>query len=415
MMSNTSFQRLIALDGVRGLAVTLLVLSHFMISKEWESTDTWKIVHGGWLGVDLFFVLSGFLITGILIDTRDKATYFGSFFKRRLLRIFPLYYFCLLIALFCVYFIEKAPERLTGYDSMGWFFAYASNIAIALKDAWTYQSDIVTMGHFWSLAVEEQFYLVWPFVVYFVPLRWLLALSGLIVFTGPEIKDYFDGFFGKDSLASYVLTPCRMDALAAGSLLACLLRLDKKDTPKNPHDFRYPALFLVALWIISTYKAWKLDDIDLKWNAAIYLFGMFIVLPQRKWIAYIMFVYGALTTGEILIEGGHQEKWTFPILFFFSFLYLSLEKTWIKALCETRFLTHMGKYSYAIYIFHHFCKPWWEYLFGNELFSGKYNPWIAQGSYIVLASLGTYVLARISWVIIEKPMLDLKEKWAPVK
>jgi peptidoglycan/LPS O-acetylase OafA/YrhL len=411
-MSSPAFQRIIALDGVRGLAVTLLVLSHFMISKSWETTATWKVLHGGWLGVDLFFVLSGFLITGILIDTKQSSTYFGSFFKRRLLRIFPLYYACLIITLLVVYFIEKAPERLVGYDGMGWFFAYASNIAIALKGEWTFQSDWLTMGHFWSLAVEEQFYLVWPFIVYFLPNRPLMWISGLLVFTGPAVKEYFDSFFGQDSLASYCLTPCRMDALGAGAFLASFLRQPYLEEKRGMNKI---AIFLAILWLFSVYKGYSENSLDIKWNAAMFLFALFIVLPYRHFIARIMVVYGAIMTAEILMKGGPAEKWTFPILLFFGFIYLAMQDGWVRKFCEHPFLTHMGKYSYAIYIFHHFCKPLWEYGFGDYLFNSDMSPFLAQTLYIIFAGLLTYGLARLSWIIIEKPMLSFKDRWAPVK
>jgi peptidoglycan/LPS O-acetylase OafA/YrhL len=104
-MASHAFQRIPALDGVRGLAVTMLVLSHFMISDHWHGNAVWNVLHGGWLGVDMFFVLSGFLITGILIDTKSSKSYFLNFYKRRTLRIFPLYYFCLLIAYIVVYYV----------------------------------------------------------------------------------------------------------------------------------------------------------------------------------------------------------------------------------------------------------------------------------------------------------------------
>ena len=126
------------------------------------------LAQAGWLGVDMFFVLSGFLITGILLDTRLNKNYWSSFYKRRVLRILPLYYFVVTVTWLTVIFIEKTPERLHGYDSFAWFFTFTPNIAISLKtmalgqNAWHSHSNVFNLNHLWSLAVEEQFYLVWP-------------------------------------------------------------------------------------------------------------------------------------------------------------------------------------------------------------------------------------------------------------
>ena len=123
-----------ALDGVRGMAILLVLLSHFTLREYWPSERLYYIVQSGWIGVDLFFVLSGFLITGILLDSRGKPNYFGNFYRRRALRIFPLYYFVVIVTWITVVFFERAPERLQGWDSFTWFFTFTPNIAMGLKN-----------------------------------------------------------------------------------------------------------------------------------------------------------------------------------------------------------------------------------------------------------------------------------------
>ena len=145
--------RIKELDGVRGIAILLVLLHHF----EPPAGLPTAIVAGaylGWSGVDLIFVLSGFLITGILLDTRDSPNYFTTFYARRALRILPLYFLTTLI-----YFrLEPNPlER--------WFWSHLSNWKSA------FGQDVPALSHFWSLAVEEQFYLVWPLVVILSPKR----------------------------------------------------------------------------------------------------------------------------------------------------------------------------------------------------------------------------------------------------
>ena len=409
-MASHAFQRIPALDGVRGLAVTMLVLSHFMISDHWHGNALWNVLHGGWLGVDMFFVLSGFLITGILIDTKDSKSYFMNFYKRRTLRIFPLYYFCLLIAYIVVYYVENRPP-LEGYNSFGWFFGYASNVAIALNGDWTVQGAWVNMGHFWSLAVEEQFYLFWPLVVYFLPNRALIWVSAIIVFFGPSSKEWINEAFNNNTLASYVMTPSRMDALAAGAFLAAFLRNPSYEQNDKSNKI---TLFLIAIWGFITLRAAYHDNLSMHWQGAMFLFLIFILLPTRIHIARIMVVYGAIMTAEILMHGGSEDKWTFPILLFFGILFLSIQKGLVRKFFENKFLMHMGKYSYAMYVFHHFLKPVWMHSFGTKLFE-KLDPLSAQLSYIVIAGILTYLCARLSWVILEKPLLDLKDKWAPHK
>jgi peptidoglycan/LPS O-acetylase OafA/YrhL len=142
-----------ALDGVRGLAIILVLLFHnfrFLAISEY-----------GWMGVDLFFVISGFLITNILLKTVGKEHYFKNFYTRRVLRIFPLYYLTLIV-FFTAFSLLKRPEGSSYYlQHHVWFWTLLEN--------WLFSYQLPKNGlliHYWSLAVEEQFYLVWPFVIY---------------------------------------------------------------------------------------------------------------------------------------------------------------------------------------------------------------------------------------------------------
>ncbi|MBV8281847.1 MAG: acyltransferase, partial [Candidatus Eremiobacteraeota bacterium] len=162
-----------ALDGVRGLAILMVLLVHFLAdllptTNSVEHAIVYVAGYGTY-GVDLFFILSGFLITGILYDASDKTFYFYNFYMRRFLRIFPLYYGVLAL----LFFVAPLIPRLQGatlnhlVGRQGWAWLYGVNIYTAIQGEW----NLSFINHFWSLAVEEQFYLFWPMVVYLLARR----------------------------------------------------------------------------------------------------------------------------------------------------------------------------------------------------------------------------------------------------
>src|SRR5262245_4715813 len=130
----------------------------------------------GWVGVDLFFVLSGFLITGILFDAKEKERYFRNFYVRRALRIFPLYYAVLALTLLVVPWLTPnlAPDFQPATSAQAWLWLYAANVLQAYEGSWC----LGPLNHFWSLAIEEHFYLAWPAVIYLASRRMAMRLCG---------------------------------------------------------------------------------------------------------------------------------------------------------------------------------------------------------------------------------------------
>ena len=187
------------LDGLRGIAILLVLMHQFDLVSSPHALDL--ALDSGWIGVQLFFVLSGFLITGILLDTRDRPDYFRRFYVRRVLRIFPLYYAVLVVTL------------IAGNTTI-WLWTYLSNF-----------HNHPALAHFWSLAVEEQFYLVWPFVVWRAGRRGVIVIGGAMVIAAIASRIVIRAHFGAE--AAYFWTPCRMDALALGAMLAALVRGDR--------------------------------------------------------------------------------------------------------------------------------------------------------------------------------------------
>lgn len=201
-----------ALDGVRGLAILLVMVFHFRTPDlpKWVSAA----VGIGWCGVDLFFVLSGFLITGILLDTRDSPRCLPVFWARRVLRILPLYFAGLALLLAIAPAGWKPPP-----GDHGFYWLYLNNWVYLLEDR---QANHI-LGHFWSLAVEEQFYLLWPVVVWLLPPRWMLrgAAAGIVFAAASR---FWALNVGLEPEAIYRGTLFRLDALLAGSACAALVR-----------------------------------------------------------------------------------------------------------------------------------------------------------------------------------------------
>jgi len=218
------------LDGLRGLAILLVVVYHYASGPADPASGTvmevliqpFKIA---WTGVDLFFVLSGFLIGGILLDHRTSPRYFKTFYIRRICRIFPLYYFWialyLLIPAILGHFELGAYPAIFGDGGWPWpYLFFVQNIAMANGLHWGPHWVSVT----WSLAVEEQFYIVLPLLIRFLPVRVIpWVLGGLILFA-VVLRHALYGGPPMQGLSGYLLLPCRADALLIGVLCAWSLR-----------------------------------------------------------------------------------------------------------------------------------------------------------------------------------------------
>ncbi len=353
-----------ALDGVRGIAIALVLLSHFMLRDYFTNERAYFITQFGWIGVDLFFVLSGFLITGILLDSRRNEHYWRNFYRRRVLRILPLYYFVVFITWLTVLFFEKYPES---FDSYAWFFTFTPNLGMGLKNNYLNHSHIFNLNHLWSLAIEEQFYLFWPLIVRYVPMRSLAILCLVLIAMGTGLRHLTDHIIGTElSISSYTLPFCRMDGLAAGSFLAVAFRLD---------------------WLQN--------------------------VSFSRWVARFLFCWMGLLVMRNFIIGTQQSLYTESALFFASLLFLALnpsERGITRRICENQFLQHLGKYSYGLYVFHHMFEYVWRKGFGDWLLASNLHPVVGQTLFILLAFGGTYLLARVSWVLIEQPFLRMKTK-----
>jgi peptidoglycan/LPS O-acetylase OafA/YrhL len=357
-----------ALDGVRGVAILLVVLRHFFMGMQnefgWDD-PLLRVFRLGWVGVDLFFVLSGFLITSILDDSKQKgsAGYFKNFYARRALRIFPVYYLALLamLALRVLW-----PGVDAGEAHPGWQWVYLTNVVQAAEN--THAFGIT--GHFWSLAVEEHYYLVWPAMVLVLSRRGLMIIAALaaIVALLLRVTQVADGQL---QMAAYVLTPMRMDSLAAGSFLALLLRSER---PLMAYFKPALATALIAGLGFTAILFWR-NNFDYR-DALIGTFGMSFL-----WALFAATIVLALTWRPL------ELAFTAPALRWF------------------------GKISYGLYVWH-------AIVFGLVFYTDiarSLRPFdgAAQALSIAAVALGLALAVTLaSWHLWEKPFLRMKAIFA---
>lgn len=368
LVHKNRFPHFLGLDGIRGLAILLVMLSHFLVvsGKLVGDTAGQRLLLSGYLGVDLFFVLSGFLITGILLSSRNEPHYFGAFYWRRSLRIFPLYYFTLTVAALSVIFItpEDAP-LLSGKDSPAWYWLYISNIGMTLKGDWLIAPTWIGLGHFWSLAVEEQFYFFWPLIVYFLNPRTLAKLCLAIVLASPFIYMLIHNHWG--TLAAYVSTLGRIGELSAGAGIALMWRNQVIWQKIKPWITPFVVLLLTLLFL------------------------------ERTWVLQLSMIEPTLallgSCGLVALAIHNQNNLS-------------------KRIFESAILRWLGKYSYGIYVYHHALAPIWKKFFWQSWIQPAISdPVTATICYVIAATSASLFLAWVSWHLLEAPCLSYKNRF----
>lgn len=362
-----------ALDGLRGIAI-LLVVPHNADIFSNASAWLWPaalLAHAGWIGVQLFFVLSGFLITRNLLDTRHDENYLKAFYGRRVLRIFPLYFITLLVGLVVLpQFVHFSPGALASHHNQLWLWTFLSNWAQP------YGLDVSGFSHFWSLAVEEQFYLLWPFVVLIAAgsrLLWIcVALVVLALLSRVLMLEA-----GAKPEMLYMFTNCRMDALAMGAAAAVL----------------------TMSW---RWNSW------IRGNGRTTLVITLLVLAVTALITHTYAVYDprTLTIGHTLLAAAFASL----ILTLLSIVPGSFGHG-LKRLLEARWLRQVGRYSFAMYVFHlPILTAFGDPLHKMLAFTGPALPLC----YALVAILLSFLAGLASYHLLEKHFLRLKPHFSPV-
>lgn len=369
--TETFKRRIPELDGLRGLAILLVLIWHYFIGQmpvRPGSFASYVDILGRltWSGVDLFLILSGFLIGGILLDARSTPNYFSAFYMRRLYRILPLY--AVVCFLFWLGVSLSVESRVAGLgslfeNSLPWY-AYAT---------FTQNFWMIWYGSFgagwlcatWSLAVEEQFYLTLPFVIRYVKRCRLPYILVAIILIAPVIRTLLYFYLPHGSLAAYVLTPCRADALMLGVAAAVFVRS------------RAGWMFLVT------------NKRLLYLSLGVLSFGM-LALTVNDWGVY------SLAMSSV--------GYTWVALFYLCLMLIALshQESLLACILRNRALAELGTIAYGTYLIHlgvlGLC---------HALIRGR-EPQIASisdAAVTLLALVLTLALARLSWVYFEKPLV----------
>ncbi len=360
-----------ALDGLRGIAI-LLVIPHNANIYTDHPGIFWPLAlaaNAGWIGVQLFFVLSGFLITRGLLDTVSSPHYLRNFYVRRTLRIFPLYYLTLLVGLLLLPMLLQSPPR-TELQLRG-----AAALALFLNN-WVQPFGMVVPGfsHFWSLAVEEQYYLVWPFVVWFCGERRLLHICLSLVAIALLSRLLFLAA-GAPELTTYLYTVCRMDALAIGAITALLSR--------------------------NTVLMGRLrNHVRGLWASAAILLATGALLSRN----YAKYNVVTVSVGYPLLAV------SFALLVLIAVRDRSADNAITRALMHP-VLCAAGRYSYGMYVLH----------LPIALGLGAlFQPWVnrlgtlAAPCYVLTVVGLTFAAGWASYTLLERRFLSLKDRLAPV-
>lgn len=364
-----ALQHIKSLDGLRFIAVTLVLLDH------WSGDQLG--FPAGYLGVCLFFVLSGYLITRILLHAKQQDDTRGvgygkslkRFFIRRTLRIFPLYY----LTLVALWFLDVPPVR----EKILWLVTYTTNLYMAINATWLGSSD-----HLWSLAVEEQYYLFFPFLLFFLPTRrtgWIFP-AFLVLSVGLRTYLYLSG---SSWIASYVLMFTCLDAFGIGGWLAYLQFQRQESWLKH---FRHPYwIFITGLIYVGVLMAGHQPD-----------------NPHNAWIVVVLRLAESLFSVAMIgfiVEGISRHSLG---SYFRSFLEFS------------PFL-FIGKISYGVYLFHNYVFNYYHTPPDHPIVKvvqklGQYASWFElswwPGFFLYYAC--TLILATCSWYLIEQPINDIK-------
>ena len=373
--------RIPALDGLRGIAIAMVLLRHavFGVSSveglETHSRLLSTFIACGqltWSGVDLFFVLSGFLIGGILLDVHSSPRYYRTFYIRRAYRILPLYFVVVGLSLLPHLLAEFSPARAAHVSPLPfpwWTYAtFTQNFWMAALGVFGPSGIGIT----WTLAIEAQFYLTIPLAIRKIRPHSLLMILLVIIACAPWLRMLLQSSIAYPALASYVLTFTRADALSLGVLAALLVR--------NPISWTWLQSHRRALWSIATV--------------------LFVGIAYMTWQGYGALSFPMTTWG-----------YSWLALFYTSLLLIAVTSTEgaVARILKNRFLTRLGALAYCSYLVHVAFMNAIRHPLKANFPQYPIGAWLAGG---IFGMALTLAVASLSYKGFEKPLLKRARKYS---
>lgn len=374
------------LDGIRGIAVLLVLLHHgnkVDLNSRFDSF-LMMLTQSSWMGVDLFFVLSGFLITGILMDTKRSGNFFRNFYARRAVRIFPIYFFTLFLYFYVYHpiFRPQDPDILDLKGKQLWYWTYLSNVYVAMHGTWPRAGHL---WHLWSVSIEEQFYLLWPAVVLLASRERLKFICLCCIVCSLLLRTLLVMSYA-GPVPVYVSSATRLEGLALGALISAMIR-EPDEIALLVRNLRIAGMAGLAVVLACfafrggmNMTAVFDDDVPLTlYSKFVLTGGLFAVALMFAWLVVEALI--ASPTG------------------------------WLTRLLSAKVCRLFGKYSYCIYLWHAplviFMTDHWGIsprnfprFFGSQI--------IGQAVFYAILIALSLILAMLSWELFEKQCLKLK-------
>jgi peptidoglycan/LPS O-acetylase OafA/YrhL len=367
-----ALKRISQLDGIRGLAIAAVLFAHLGalmgvgIGRNLVVIALYRFMHVGWLGVDIFFVLSGFLITGIILKDRVRPDFWGTFYLRRAFRILPAFTVVFVLTLLAAHFFAPEIHVSSAYIIPALFF----------MANWTIvnMGEMPMLGHLWSLAVEEQFYFLWPQAAKRLRAETLLKLA-LTLAVASELARLVLALLHVNPYIVYKITPTRIDGLAVGAALAISITLPRVHTLLT-RWWRTAAVVAVVLLPLAFAAM----------HGSLFVFNVW---------SQVLAIPPAIVLTAMLIFGATESSLPSVVARFF----------------DNPVMTYLGRRSYALYLIH---EP-----IGVAVQRSRANGYLAQlpqGVFVNLVLIFSglaisLVLTEASWRLIESPAQSLRHLW----
>jgi peptidoglycan/LPS O-acetylase OafA/YrhL len=395
-------RRISELDGLRGFAILMVLFFHYFESAPLPRYAA-AVGQMTWTAIDLFFVLSGFLIGGILLDARNSPNYFKTFYIRRAYRILPLY--VVIVAIFWILISlinfdrSNAAFRWLFSDPLPWY----SFATLTQNFLMTHRNTLGPgwLGVTWSLSVEEQFYLTLPLIIKYVNPRRLPYVLGVFIVAAPVTRILLRLFYPHGDIAAYILMPCRADALMLGVGAAMLMRNERaRECLARNKRILYGLLLLFSCGMV--WMGMKTAGLRHEYEAVPVGAAAQSALIESRSLFMLFRLYARTAISAL------NYTWIDFFYLCVLFIVLTQKSSPLSRFFRNRLLLGAGAISYAAYFFH---QPIVGLIYGFT--NGRLTniTSLSDLGLSIIALIVTLALATASWLYFEKPLLKRGHKY----